>query len=212
MTTLRFNKPFEVLTQFTDQENRQTLADFIDIPDIYPAGRLDRDSEGLLLLTDDGSLQNRISHPEHKLKKTYWAQVDGEITKEAIEKLCAGVSLKDGKTKPAQAKIIPEPDILWPRNPPIRTRAAIPVSWIQLEISEGKNRQVRRMTAAVGFPTLRLIRYAIGSITLDGLKLGEHDTLDEYKLWTMFPKQKSATRTTKNKLVRSSKPHRTYKK
>jgi len=212
MTTLRFNKPFEVLTQFTDQENRQTLANFIRIPDIYPAGRLDRDSEGLLLLTDDGALQNRISHPDHKLKKIYWAQVDGEITQEAIEQLRSGVTLKDGKTKPAQAKIIQEPDILWQRNPPIRVRAAIPTSWVQLEISEGKNRQVRRMTAAVGFPTLRLIRYAIGSITLDGLKLGEYDTLDEDKIWTMFPKQKGTTKTAKNKPTRPSKTHRTYRK
>ncbi len=212
MTTLRFNKPFEVLTQFTDQENRQTLADFIHIPDIYPAGRLDRDSEGLLLLTDDGALQNRISHPDHKLKKIYWAQVDGKITEEAIAQLRNGVTLKDGKTKLAQAKVIQDPDILWPRNPPIRVRAAIPTSWVQLEISEGKNRQVRRMTAAVGFPTLRLIRYAIGSITLDGLNVGEYDTLDEDKLWAMFPKQKSAARTAKNKTARLSKPRRTYKK
>jgi len=212
MTSIRFNKPFEVLTQFTDQENRQTLADFIDIPDIYPAGRLDRDSEGLLLLTDDGALQNRISHPDHKLKKIYWAQVDGDITEEAIAQLRSGVTLKDGKTKPAQAKIIQEPDILWQRNPPIRVRAAIPTSWVQLEISEGKNRQVRRMTAAVGFPTLRLIRYAIGSITLDGLKLGEYDTLDEDKIWTMFPKQKGTTKTAKNKPTRPSKTHRTYRK
>jgi len=212
MTTLRFNKPFEVLTQFTDADKRQTLADFIDMPDIYPAGRLDRDSEGLLLLTDDGQLQHRISHPDHKLKKIYWAQVDGEITPEAIKQLCAGVALKDGKTKPAQAKVIPEPDILWQREPPIRVRAAIPTSWVQLEICEGKNRQVRRMTAAVGFPTLRLIRYAIGSITLDGLNIGEYDTLDEDKIWTMFPKQKSTARTTRNKATRSAKANRTYKK
>ncbi len=173
MTTLRFNKPFEVLTQFTDQENRQTLADFINIPDIYPAGRLDRDSEGLLLLTDDGALQNRISHPDHKLKKIYWAQVDGDITEEAIEQLRSGVTLKDGKTKPAQAKIIQEPDILWQRNPPIRVRAAIPTSWVQLKISEGKNRQVRRMTAAVDCPTLRLIRYRVGDWTIEGIANGE---------------------------------------
>jgi len=212
MTTLRFNKPFEVLTQFTDADKRQTLADFIDMPDIYPAGRLDRDSEGLLLLTDDGQLQHRISHPDHKLKKIYWAQVDGEISPDAIKQLCAGVELKDGKTKPAQAKVIPEPDILWQRQPPIRVRAAIPTSWVQLEICEGKNRQVRRMTAAVGFPTLRLIRCAIGSITLDGLNIGEYDTLDEDKIWTMFPKQKSTARITRNKATRSAKAHRTYKK
>jgi len=195
MTTIRFNKPFDVLTQFTDHEKRQTLADFIRIPDIYPAGRLDKDSEGLLLLTDDGQLQNRISHPDHKLEKTYWAQVDGEITSQAIAQLCKGVMLKDGKTKPAKACIMNEPDILWERNPPIRVRANIPTSWIELKISEGKNRQVRRMTAAVGFPTLRLIRYAFGPITLDGLKLGEYDTLDEEKLWALFPKQKAINNT-----------------
>ncbi|MDQ6968340.1 MAG: pseudouridine synthase, partial [Mariprofundaceae bacterium] len=194
MTTFRFNKPFEVLTQFTDHENRQTLADFIRVPDIYPAGRLDRDSEGLLLLTDDGALQNRISHPEHKLNKIYWVQVDGEITSDAIAQLCTGVELKDGKTKPAKAKVISEPEMLWPRNPPIRVREAIPISWLQLEISEGRNRQVRRMTAAVGFPTLRLIRYAIGPITLDGLKLGEYDTVDETKLWLLFPQQHNSKR------------------
>jgi len=212
MTTLRFNKPFEVLTQFSDHEKRQTLADFIPMPDVYPAGRLDRDSEGLLLLTDDGALQNRISHPDHKLKKIYWVQVDGEITSDAIKQLCAGIELKDGKTKPAKANIIAEPKNLWQREPPIRMRAAIPTSWLQLEISEGRNRQVRRMTAAVGFPTLRLIRYAIGPITLDGLKLGEYDTVDEAKLWAFFPKQKSSLQAPKNKGARASKPHRTYKK
>jgi len=210
MTTIRFNKPFDVLTQFTDHEKRQTLADFIRIPDIYPAGRLDKDSEGLLLLTDDGQLQNRISHPDHKLEKTYWAQVDGEITSQAIAMLCKGVMLKDGKTKPAKAQIIDEPDMLWERNPPIRVRANIPTSWIELKISEGKNRQVRRMTAAVGFPTLRLIRYAIGSITLDGLKLGEYDTLDEEKLWALFPKQKAVKKS--QSITRPSKPFRKYKK
>jgi len=212
MTTLRFNKPFEVLTQFTDHEKRQTLADFIRMPDVYPAGRLDRDSEGLLLLTDDGALQNRISHPDHKLKKTYWVQVDGEITPDAIKQLCAGVELKDGKTKPAKASIIAEPKNLWQREPPIRMRAAIPTSWLQLEISEGRNRQVRRMTAAVGFPTLRLIRYAIGPITLDGLKLGEYDTVDETKLWALFPKQKNNNKPQKNKSGYDSKPRREYKK
>jgi len=195
MTTLRFNKPFDVLTQFTDHDKRQTLADFIPIPDIYPAGRLDKDSEGLLLLTDDGQLQNRISHPKHKLEKTYWAQLDGEITTTAIKKLCTGVILKDGETKPAQAKIIQEPEILWQRQPPIRVRANIPTSWIELKITEGRNRQVRRMTAAVGFPTLRLIRYAIGPITLNGLTLGNYDALDENQLWGLFPKQGKSKRT-----------------
>lgn len=193
MTTLRFNKPFQVLTQFTDDRSetgdRQTLADFIPVADVYAAGRLDRDSEGLLLLTSDGHLQNRISHPDHKLKKTYWVQVDGDVTKAAIAELRQGVELKDGMTAPASAKKITEPASLWPRNPPVRFRAEIPTSWIELEISEGKNRQVRRMTAAVGFPTLRLIRYAIGPITLDGLKPGEYAETDGQQLWNLFPKQ-----------------------
>lgn len=193
MTTLRFNKPFQVLTQFTDEQSetngRQTLADFIDVPGVYAAGRLDRDSEGLLLLTSDGQLQNRISHPDHKLKKTYWVQVDGDITEDVIAKLRRGVELKDGMTAPAQARIIAEPASLWPRNPPVRFRAEIPTSWIELEIIEGRNRQVRRMTAAVGFPTLRLIRYAIGPITLDGLSPGKYEKIDAQQLWNLFPKQ-----------------------
>jgi len=187
MTTLRFNKPFQVLTQFTDETGRQTLADFIAVAGVYPAGRLDRDSEGLLLLTDDGPLQNRISHPHHKLKKIYWVQVDGEISSEAIEQLRCGIALKDGMTKPAQVSVIEPPAVLWPRNPPIRMRAEIPTSWISLEISEGRNRQVRRMTAAAGFPTLRLIRYAIGPITLDGLQPGVYDEVDDQQLWNLFP-------------------------
>jgi len=188
MTTLRFNKPFQVLTQFTDADERQTLADYISMPGIYAAGRLDRDSEGLLLLTDDGQLQNRISHPDHKLKKTYWVQVDGEITDAAIQMLCDGVELKDGMTLPAQASRMDEPTTLWPRTPPIRVRAEIPTSWISLQISEGRNRQVRRMTAAIGFPTLRLIRYAIGPISLDSLPTGEYAEVDEKMLWSLFPK------------------------
>lgn len=189
MTTIRFNKPYQVLTQFSDGSDRQTLADFISIPDIYPAGRLDRDSEGLLLLTDDGQLQNRISHPDHKLKKIYWVQLDGEISSDAIDKLRDGVQLKDGMTLPAKVEVIAEPAALWPRNPPVRYRAEIPTSWISLEISEGRNRQVRRMTAAVGYPTLRLIRYAIGPVTLDGLKPGAYDEVDEQRLWSLFPKK-----------------------
>jgi len=188
MTTLRFNKPFQVLSQFTDAGERETLADYIRLPGIYAAGRLDRDSEGLLLLTDDGPLQNRISHPDHKLKKTYWVQVDGEISDEALQKLRDGVKLKDGMTLPAQAIRMDEPANLWPRNPPIRVRAEIPTAWISLEISEGRNRQVRRMTAAVGFPTLRLIRYAIGPINLDSLPTGEYAEVDESLLWSLFPK------------------------
>jgi len=195
MITLRFNKPFQVLTQFTDSGSeagdRQTLSDYIPVPDVYAAGRLDRDSEGLLLLTSDGQLQNRISHPDHKLEKTYWVQVDGDITEEAIAKLRSGVELKDGMTAPANAKIISEPPSLWPRNPPVRFRAEIPTSWIELAIREGRNRQVRRMTAAVGFPTLRLIRYAIGPITLDGLKSGEFEEVDGEQLWALFPSRGS---------------------
>jgi len=189
MTTLRFNKPFNVLSQFTDSGSdvRQTLADFIDVPDVYAAGRLDRDSEGLLLLTSDGQLQNRVSDPKHKLNKTYWVQVDGDITEEAIAQLRQGVELKDGVTAPAEARIIPEPAGLWPRNPPVRFRAAIPTSWIELKIREGRNRQVRRMTAAVGFPTLRLIRYAIGPITLDGLDPGTFEAIDGEQLWELSP-------------------------
>jgi len=195
MTTLRFNKPYQVLTQFSDggsdSNERQTLADYISVPDVYAAGRLDRDSEGLLLLTSDGQLQNRISHPDHKLEKTYWVQVDGDITEDAVAKLRRGVELKDGMTAPASAKIISEPASLWPRNPPVRFRAEIPTSWIELAIREGRNRQVRRMTAAVGFPTLRLIRYAIGPITLDGLKCGAFEEIDGEQLWSLFPSKGS---------------------
>ncbi len=179
MITIRFNKPFNVLCQFSPQEGKQTLADFVKIKDVYAAGRLDKDSEGLLLLTDDGKLQHRIAHPNHKLEKTYWVQVDGDITDEALKQLEKGVVLKDGKTKPAKAKPMDEPKDLWQRDPPVRFRANIPTSWLELRIKEGKNRQVRRMTAAVGFPTLRLIRYAIGDVTLDGLKLGEYQKVGD---------------------------------
>ncbi len=173
---IRFNKPFDVLPQFTDRGTqgtpRRTLSDFIELPGVYPAGRLDRDSEGLMLLTDDGALQARITDPKHKMPKTYWVQVEGEPDQSAIDALCSGLVLKDGPTKPAQAKRIAEPDILWPRTPPIRVRKSVPDSWISLTIHEGRNRQVRRMTAAVGHPTLRLIRYRIGNWTLDGLDTG----------------------------------------
>ncbi len=167
-----FNKPFGVISQFSDSNDKQTLADFISIKDVYPAGRLDHDSEGLLLLTNDGILQNQIAHPDHKLAKTYWAQVEGEIVQEAITKLKAGVTLKDGKTKPAKARKLDAP-CLWERIPPIRVRKTIPTSWLELTITEGRNRQVRRMTAAVGFPTLRLIRVKIGNWSLDNLQPGE---------------------------------------
>ena len=169
------NKPFQVLCQFTDNEHRSTLADYINTPDIYPAGRLDYDSEGLVILTNNGLLQARIADPKFKLLKTYWVQLEGSITEHALRALTEGVELQDGITAPAKVKRIDEP-LLWPRTPPIRQRANQPTSWIELGITEGRNRQVRRMTAAIGFPTLRLVRYSIGNWTLDNLNPGEHRT------------------------------------
>jgi 23S rRNA pseudouridine2457 synthase len=169
-----FNKPFGVICQFSADDRHPSLAEYIPIKKIYPAGRLDHDSEGLLLLTDNGVLQNKITQPKNKMAKTYWVQVDNEITDQAIQQLARGIKLKDGPTRPARAKRIHEPENLWPRNPPVRVRKNIPTSWIELTIKEGRNRQVRRMTAAVGFPTLRLIRCRIGEWDLTGLRPGEY--------------------------------------
>lgn len=167
-----FNKPYGVVTQFTAADGRRTLKDYIPLPGVYAAGRLDADSEGLLLLTDDGRLQQRIANPRYKLEKTYWAQIEGNPDATAIRALAAGVDLGEFRTRPCQVRLIPEPECLWPRDPPIRYRKAIPTAWLELRLGEGKNRQVRRMTAKVGFPTLRLIRWAIGSWTLAGLAPG----------------------------------------
>ncbi|MEX0277751.1 MAG: pseudouridine synthase [Ruegeria sp.] len=178
---IRFNKPFDVLPQFTDRNNadspRRTLSDFIDLPGVYPAGRLDRDSEGLMLLTDNGRLQTQISDPKHKMTKTYWVQVEGLPGTAALNALRDGVELKDGLTRSAKARLIDEPEGLWPRDPPIRVRQTVPDSWIELSLREGRNRQVRRMTAAVGHPTLRLIRARIGDWSLDGLDPGRWESL-----------------------------------
>lgn len=167
------NKPYGVLTQFTDGQGRPTLADFVAVPKVYPAGRLDADSEGLVVLTDDGGLQSRIADPRHKLPKTYWAQVEGLPSEAALQQLSSGVDLGDFITRPATARCMSEPPDLWARSPPIRYRAAIPTAWIELVLREGKNRQVRRMTAKVGFPTLRLIRWSVGDWTLQGLQPGQ---------------------------------------
>jgi len=170
-----FNKPYGVLPQFTDRSTgaaRPTLADYIDVPGVYPAGRLDMDSEGLLLLTDDGALQARIADPKFKLPKTYLVQVEGEVTDAALAHLRSGVLLNDGPTRPAEAERIAPPD-LWPRNPPVRFRKTVPDCWLRLTLREGRNRQVRRMTASVGHPTLRLVRWSVGEWTVEGIGVGE---------------------------------------
>ena len=183
MPLLLLNKPFRVMSQFTDADGRETLAQYISESDVYPAGRLDADSEGLLLLTDDGRLQARISQPSSKVVKTYWAQVEGEPDDEQLAKLTAGVKLKDGPARALQSRRIDEPQSLWPRDPPIRQRLTVSDSWLEISIDEGRNRQVRRMTAAVGLPALRLIRAAVGPWTLNGLQPGECRTISSAEAW-----------------------------
>lgn len=186
MPLILLNKPYRVLCQFRDDEGRPTLADYIDVPDVYPAGRLDYDSEGLLLLTDDGQLQARISHPKAKLPKHYWVQVEGEVDESHLESLLNGVSLKDGRAAARQATVISEPDPLWPRRPPIRERKHIPTSWLDIVISEGRNRQVRRMTAAVGLPALRLIRHRVGPWSLTSLDPGDSTQIETEAAWKLL--------------------------
>lgn len=178
MRLIALNKPFGTICQFSPHETRQSLADWVKVPGVYPAGRLDSDSEGLLLLTDDGALQARIAEPRRKLVKRYWAQVEGAPDEAALAALERGVDLGDFVTQPCRAKRIAEPENLWPRNPPIRYRAAIPTTWVEIAISEGKNRQVRRMTAAAGYPTLRLVRVAIGALDIFSLGLAPGESLD----------------------------------
>ncbi|RDX35657.1 pseudouridine synthase [Kangiella sp. HD9-110m-PIT-SAG07] len=199
-----FNKPFNTLCQFTGELGDSTLADFIAIPEVYPAGRLDKDSEGLLLLTDDGQLQHQIANPKKKMSKTYWVQVEGAPSDDDLEPLRQGVSIQKYETKPAQVSIMTEPTV-WPRNPPVRERKNVPDTWLKLSIKEGKNRQVRRMTAAIGFPTLRLIRAQIGPWSLAELMPGEYKVID------VDPPRgvKSNPSSTPNKLrKRFSKSHR----
>lgn len=194
---LLLNKPFQSLCQFTDDQGRSTLADYIDTaryPNFYAAGRLDYDSEGLVALTDDGQLQHQLANPKFKLPKTYWVQVEGNPNKSTCELLAKGVVLKDGPTRPCKARIIDEPS-LWPRNPPIRIRQNCPTHWLEICLSEGRNRQVRRMTAAVGLPTLRLVRVAIGQWRIDGLAPGESQLLEVHLPASKHqPKPKRRTR------------------
>ena len=186
MPLILLNKPFRVLSQFRDDDGRPTLADFVEQKDVYPAGRLDFDSEGLLLLTDDGRLQARISQPGSEISKTYWAQVEGNADEACIAKLIKGVSLRDGSVSARSARLMDEPAGLWDRNPPIRHRINVPDHWIEVEITAGRNRQVRRMTASVGLPTLRLIRSSIGPWSVDGLKPGETRTVSTDEAWAQL--------------------------
>ncbi|QFU75998.1 pseudouridine synthase [Halioglobus maricola] len=187
------NKPFQVLSQFSDSDGRVTLANYLSAPNFRAAGRLDYDSEGLLLLTDNGTLQQHIANPRHKQWKTYLVQVEGEISDEALSDLRSGVTLKDGPTLPARARRIAAPD-LWPRHPPVRERKTIPDSWLELSIREGRNRQVRRMTASIGFPTLRLVRSQIGDWALNDLAPGEHRTLEVNVPGPKTPRRKQPPR------------------
>ena len=182
---IAFNKPFGVICKFRLEPGRRTLADYINVANVYPAGRLDTDSEGLLLLTDDGALQARIANPRHKLAKVYWAQVEGAPTEAALTQLRNGVDLWDFKTKPVGARLIDEPSNLWSRDPPIRYRAKIPTAWLELTLREGKNRQVRRMTARVGFPTLRLVRAGIGQVSVHGLAPAAWREIDAAAPWLL---------------------------
>ncbi len=186
MPLILFNKPFRVLSRFSDAEGRATLADFVDVPDVYPAGRLDYDSEGLILLTDDGRLQARLSQPGSGIHKTYLAQVEGLPTNDQLQRLERGVSLKDGRARAVSARAVEAPAWLWERDPPIRYRASVPDAWMEITLTEGRNRQVRRMTAAVGLPTLRLIRRAVGPFNLDGLRPGERRTLSNEAAWRLL--------------------------
>lgn len=183
MPLVLLNKPFQVLSQFTDGDGRETLADYVDTAGVYPAGRLDRDSEGLLLMTDDGRLQARIAEPKRKLAKRYWVQVEGDATPAQLARLEAGVHLKDGSARAQAARRINEPEGLWPREPPIRERRSIPTSWLEIVLEEGRNRQVRRMTAAIGLPTLRLIRHRIGPWSLADLRPGESRSISNELAW-----------------------------
>ena len=191
---IALNKPYGVICKFSPEPGKRTLADYVDVHGVYPAGRLDTDSEGLLFLTDDGALQTRIADPRHKLAKVYWTQVEGAPTDEALARLRAGVDLGDFVTQPANACLIDEPANLWPRDPPIRYRAKIPTAWLELTLREGKNRQARRMTAKVGFPTLRLVRAAIGDVTLEGLALGQWREIEPHAPWGAPPSASGGAR------------------